>query len=160
MEMTGIVSNATPRSASATARSLNKGFIAYLPIDSVQTSIGRNVNSGPRLCQWLYWREMQAHSPPCEGGVAAASIKSREATEAPQTGWSLTRNVSKRIFETSLVSDHPVRAVSEWDHFLMARTPLLHKEGKMLAAIHSHLHTAATVSSIVYNHGGMKLAIL
>src|SRR6267142_6340672 len=26
-----------------------------------------------------------AHSPPCKGGVAAASIKSREATEAPQT---------------------------------------------------------------------------
>src|SRR3989442_13553193 len=27
----------------------------------------------------------EQHSPPCKGGVAAASIKSREATEAPQT---------------------------------------------------------------------------
>src|SRR5437773_12444101 len=99
MEMTGIVSNATPRSASPIARSLNKAFIAYLPIDSVQTSIGRNVNSGPRLCQWLYWREMQAHSPPCKGGVAAALIKSREATEAPQTGWSLTRKCVKTCCE-------------------------------------------------------------
>ena len=33
--------------------------------------------------------------------------------------------------ETSLVIDHPVRAFSERDHFLMARPPLLCKEGNM-----------------------------
>ena len=41
-----------------------------------------------------------AHSPPCKGGVAAASIKSRASTEAPQTGWSLTRQCFKTHFET------------------------------------------------------------
>ena len=49
----------------------------------------------------------QAHSPPCKGGVAAALIKSREATLAPQTGWSLTEYVSECIFEAGCVSDHP-----------------------------------------------------
>src|SRR5881227_3661675 len=58
-------------------------------------------------------------------------IKSREATEAPQTGWSLTRKCFKTHSETSLASDHPVRAFSERDHFLMARPPLLGKEGNM-----------------------------
>ena len=66
-------------------------------------------------------------------GNAPALIKSREATEAPQTGWSLTRKCCKTHFETSLASDHPVRAFSERDHFLMARPPLLCKEGNMLA---------------------------
>jgi hypothetical protein len=63
-----------------------------------------------------------AFSPPCKGGVAAASIKSREATAPPQTGaqrerdsakhkeWSLTGNI--------LASDHPARALSERDHFI------------------------------------------
>jgi len=36
--------------------------------------------------------------------------KCREATEAAQTGWSLTRQVSECIPATWLVSDHPVRA--------------------------------------------------
>src|SRR6266403_2056904 len=88
----------------------------------------------------------RAHSPPCKGGVAAASIKSREATEAPQTAGgarasptgrshqhklSLTRKCFKTHSETSLASDHPVRAGSERDHFLMARPPLLCKEGNI-----------------------------
>jgi len=68
--------------------------------------------------------------------VAAASLKSREATEAPQTGWSLTRKCFKTHSETSLASDHPVRAFSERDHFLMARPPLLGKEGNMPAWIY------------------------
>src|SRR5437588_9774087 len=69
--------------------------------------------------------------PPCKGGEAAASIKSCEATEAPQTGWSLTGKCSKTHSETSFASDHPVRAFSERDHFLTARPPLLCKEGNM-----------------------------
>src|SRR5439155_2466007 len=46
--------------------------------------------------QKLWMNDGQAYSPPCppcKGGVAAALIKSREATEAPQTGWSVRRNV-------------------------------------------------------------------
>ena len=63
-------------------------------------------------------------------GVAAASIKSREATEEPQTGWSLTRHVSQTHSEASLVSDHPVRAFfRNGSILLMARPPLLCKEG-------------------------------
>src|SRR5438034_2476017 len=33
--------------------------------------------------------------------------RSREATEEPQTGWSLTQHVSEMHSETPLVSDHP-----------------------------------------------------
>src|SRR5437899_12614717 len=73
--------------------------------------------------------------------VAAASMKSREATEAPQTAGgarasptgrshqhklSLTRKCFKTRSETSLASDHPVRACSERDHFFDgAATPPL-----------------------------------
>jgi hypothetical protein len=39
--------------------------------------------------------------------VAAPVRKYREATEAAQTGWSLTRQVSECIPATWLVSDHP-----------------------------------------------------
>src|SRR6266850_7654642 len=83
----------------------------------------------------------EQHSPPCKGGVAAASIKSREATEAPQTAGgarasptgrshqqklSLTRTCLKTHSETSVASDHPVRAFSERDHFFDgAATPPL-----------------------------------
>src|SRR5213593_1089310 len=49
----------------------------------------------------------QAHSPPCKGGVAAALIKSREATLAPQTGWSLTECVSECILRR--VCERPPR---------------------------------------------------
>ena len=73
-------------------------------------------------------RSVWAHSPPREAreeGVAAASIKSREATEAPQTGLVAHTLCFKTRSETSLVSDHPVRAFSERDHFFMARPPLL-----------------------------------
>ena len=59
--------------------------------------------------------------------MAAASIKSREATEEPQTGWSLTRHVSQTHSEASLGSDHPVpRLFSERIHFANgASTPPL-----------------------------------
>ena len=50
-------------------------------------------------------------------GGDAASIKSREATEEPQTGWSLTQHVSETHSETPLVSDHPVRAFFGTDPF-------------------------------------------
>src|SRR6266403_3958365 len=52
-------------------------------------------------------------SPPGTGGVAAPVRKRREASEAAQTGWSLTRNVADCQCETLSVSDHPVRAFSE-----------------------------------------------
>src|SRR5437870_3531900 len=68
-------------------------------------------------------------------------MKSREATEAPQTAGgarasptgrshqqklSLTRKCFKTHSETSLASDHPVRAGSERDHFFDgAATPPL-----------------------------------
>ncbi|HLB87945.1 MAG TPA: hypothetical protein VJK29_09860, partial [Terriglobales bacterium] len=64
--------------------------------------------------------------------MAAASIKSREATEAPQTGWSLTRKSLKTHCETWPASEHPVRAFSEPDHCFLARPALLlgpHEEG-------------------------------
>src|SRR5215813_4651168 len=67
-----------------------------------------------------------AHSPPCKGGVAGAVIISREASEAPQTGWSLTRNLTcKRPPRPRLIGTGPI--------FLMARPPLLCKEGNVLA---------------------------
>src|SRR5437867_10693821 len=50
--------------------------------------------------------------------------RSREATEEPQTGWSLTQHVSETHSETRLVSDHPVRAFSERIYFVNgASTP-------------------------------------
>src|SRR5437879_1408905 len=81
-----------------------------------------------------------AHSPPREEGVAAASIKSREATEALQTAGgarasptgrshqqklSLTRKCLKTHSETSLASDHPVRAFRNGTIFAGAATPPL-----------------------------------
>src|SRR5437660_11724233 len=69
------------------------------------------------------------HSPPYKG-VAAASIKSREATEEPQTGWSLTRHVSQTHSEASLVSDHPVRAFfRNGSILLMPRPPRRCQQG-------------------------------
>src|SRR5438105_478936 len=65
--------------------------------------------------------------------VCAASLKSREATEAPQTGWSLTRKCFKTHSETSRASDHPVRAFSEQDHILDGAATLLCKKGNMPA---------------------------
>src|SRR5438093_378709 len=51
----------------------------------------------------------QAHSPPCKGGVAAASIRSREATEEPQTGWSVRRKSSGlNIFAELLLRLRPI----------------------------------------------------
>jgi len=40
-----------------------------------------------------------------------------EATKQPQTGWSLTQHVSETHSETTLVSDHPVRAFFGPDPF-------------------------------------------
>src|SRR6266704_1997508 len=56
----------------------------------------------------------RAHSPPRRGGVAAAVIKRGEATEAPQTGWSVRRDVQASRFRRT---DHPVRAFSEREYF-------------------------------------------
>src|SRR6266481_4693209 len=72
-------------------------------------------------------------SPPGTGGVAALVRKRREASEAAQTGWSLTRNVADCQCETLSVSDYPVRAFSERELLLMARPPLLCKEGNALS---------------------------
>ena len=76
---------------------------------------------------------MRAHSPPCKGGVAAASIKSREATEAPQTGWSVRRNVSECIFKTSAELTTPAASLRNGSFLLMSRPPLLFKEGNLRA---------------------------
>src|SRR6266850_6988808 len=98
-------------------------------------------------------------SPPCQGGVAAASIKSREATEAPQTGaererdsakhkeWSITRHFSERIPKQSLRLTTPSAPFSEGDYFLMARPPLLGKEGNVLPVIRSRLLSPRSVAA-------------
>src|SRR5256885_14964540 len=52
-------------------------------------------------------------------------LRSRRSRRRP--GWSLTSKCFKPHSETSLASDHLVRAFSERDHFLMARPPLLCK---------------------------------
>jgi len=58
-------------------------------------------------------------------------MKSREATEAPQTGGQ-ARDTLKDALRTWPVVDHPVRALFGMGPFLMARPPLLGKEGKTL----------------------------
>src|SRR5207302_6181238 len=71
-------------------------------------------------------RSGQAVSPPCKGGVAAASIiKSRSHRSAADGVVN-----HKTRFKTHSATYHPVRAFSERDHFFMARPPLLSKEGK------------------------------
>src|SRR3989442_4299875 len=67
------------------------------------------------------------HSPPPRGGVAAPLRKCREASEAAQTGWSLTPKCFGMRFETRLVSDHPVRSSKEASRYLLdvASTPPL-----------------------------------
>ena len=79
--------------------------------------------------------------------MAAPVRKSREASEAAQTGWSLT--------ETASVNDHPVRSVKEASQHLLdvASTPP-HEEGNLAHCdqqlIHVHhlqarTRTAATL---------------
>jgi len=75
--------------------------------------------------------------------VAAASIKRREATEAPQPGaqrerdsakhkeWSITRHLSKRIPKHSLRVTTPSAPLRNGIIFFMARPSLLGKEGKV-----------------------------
>src|SRR6267142_5791171 len=74
----------------------------------------------------------QAYSPPCQGGVAAASIKSCEATATPQTGWSITRYLSERIPKHSSRLTTPSAPLRNGTILLMARPPLLGKEGNAL----------------------------
>jgi hypothetical protein len=64
--------------------------------------------------------------------VAAALIKGREATEAPQTGWSLTHNVAKRILEhpTKLTTPSAPSKVASQHSLHGASTPP-HEEGNM-----------------------------
>src|SRR5438094_10448837 len=52
------------------------------------------------------------YSPPPRGGVAAPVRRCCEASEAAQTGWSLTSHPSKTNCETLSVSDHPVRSIN------------------------------------------------
>ena len=75
--------------------------------------------------------------------MAAPVRKCREATEAAQTGWSLTPQVFRmHSRKTWLVSDHPVR--SEYSgfalFFLMLRPPLLREEGN-IAYPNQFVHT-------------------
>ena len=63
--------------------------------------------------------------------MAAPSTKSCEATEAPQTGWSLTSLVFTAHSETDVVNDHPGRSISERDHVIIGTaTPPL-QEGNL-----------------------------
>src|SRR5881409_1510451 len=59
------------------------------------------------------------HSPPRRGGEDAASIESREATEAPQTGWS---DWLKHVAELTTPSAPSLRS---------AQPPLLCEEGNV-----------------------------
>src|SRR5437867_7732822 len=73
--------------------------------------------------------------PSRRGGEASASIRSREATEEPNTGWSLRQHVSETHSETTLVSDHPVCAFSERIHFVNGAFPSLARRGMRLPRI-------------------------
>src|SRR6266850_1104361 len=89
--------------------------------------------------------QFERFSPPCQGGVAAASIKSCEATATPQTGaqrerdsakhkeWSITRYLSERIPKHSSRLTTPSAPLRNGTILLMARPPLLGKEGNMPA---------------------------
>ena len=65
--------------------------------------------------------------------MAAASIKSCEATEAPQTVVVAHKFGFGMRFETRFASDHPVRAFSERDHFFSGAATPPHEEGNELA---------------------------
>src|SRR5882672_7475310 len=69
-------------------------------------------------------REVQ-YSPPRRGGVAAPVIKSSEATEAAQTGWSDRR---AHVFAELTTPAAPYR---NGNFFLMVRPPLLSEEGNV-----------------------------
>src|SRR5438093_11749156 len=56
--------------------------------------------------------------------------ESREATVEPQTGWSLTQHVSEAHSETTLLSDHRVRASSERIHFVNGASTPPYKGGE------------------------------
>src|SRR5207249_8772064 len=87
------------------------GVVAHAPrFTNAFRSIACERPPRPRLFSERIPVSVWVHSPPYKGGVAAASIKSREATEEPQTGWSLRRQGSQTHSEASFVSDHPVRA--------------------------------------------------
>src|SRR5438093_11332324 len=67
-----------------------------------------NMVAAFRTCKGIVELFSGAHSPPCKGGVAAASMKSRAATEAPQTGWSLTSQCFKTLFR-NITCERPPR---------------------------------------------------
>src|SRR5207253_5903427 len=91
---------------------------------------------------------MQAHSPPCKGGVAAALIKSREATEAPQTGWSLTRNVSKRVAKRDSRATTPSAPFRNGTIFWWRGHPSFTRRGISLPVIRSQLLKPAPTNRI------------
>src|SRR5256885_16470934 len=74
-------------------------------------------------------------------------LRSRRSRRRP--GWSLTSKCFKTHSETSLASDHPVRAFAERDHFLMARPPLLCKEGNMPPEFIHSFYTVAKETGLV-----------
>src|SRR6266850_4726536 len=58
-------------------------------------------------------------------------MKRSEATEAPQTGWSLTSSISRMRFERVCLSDHPVRAVFGTGLFSYGAATPPHEEGNL-----------------------------
>src|SRR5881409_2101774 len=73
------------------------------------------------------------YSPPPRGGVAAPLRRCREASEAAQTGWSLTRRASKTHSET-FRCERPPRPLQQRrlrDICLVSRPPLLWEEGNI-----------------------------
>src|SRR5262245_37473854 len=104
------------KSASAPINKI-RGFIGP-PFLSARPHLKRSLDS--RLC---YGQVV----PSSRGGVAAPLSKCHEATEAAQTGWSLTPY-------TLSVSDHPVRSFKGGfaTFLLMSRPPLLTRRGMLL----------------------------
>ena len=77
--------------------------------------------------------------------MAAASIKSREATEAPQTGWSLTRKCFKNAFRNVTCERPPrPRLFGTGPFFDAAATPPL--QGGEYAHLNSFTATVTTAT--------------
>src|SRR2546426_227239 len=93
-------------------RSNTSAATVHNPAAQLKTSAGIHTrhrdNGFPSLTKYSFfvitvtYLMGKAHSPPCKEGVAAPLIKCCEATKAAQTGWSLTRDVSKRISRCNL----------------------------------------------------------
>src|SRR5437867_6770033 len=94
----------------------------------------------------------QTHSPPLQGGVAAASIRGREATEEPQTGWSLRRYVSETHSDTTCERPPRPRLFGTDPFVNGASIPLLTKEGNAPESRGKHYVGHDTLLNIIKLH--------